>query len=219
MHRFFGAGDERRGGKTASRQKNFVFVYGPLISADNRHRSGFADKVAMPVILKDFQRFWSDFTLHLNVAMLNIKKQTDSECNGVLLEMDEKDLQEFDYREFNFRRMKVDKKLFKPFFKKDSIPDGIFWVAYHPDLIPAKKRLPILSSYLDVVLTGTLTYGKEFAEMFLDTTDNWTEILDDRESPIYARAIKNLTHREEIDNLLYNKFEKENDIIKKVFSG
>lgn len=41
-------------------------------------------------------------------------------------------------------------------------------------LCPASTRFPILQSYLDIVLTGCLEYGVDFAQEFIQTTFLWT---------------------------------------------
>ncbi len=66
----------------------------------------------------------------------------------------------------------------------------------------SEGSVPIAMSYVDVVITGCLEYGEDFAKRFSETTSRWDrQIVDDRSRPMYPRAKKD-PDTEPIDRLL-----------------
>lgn len=203
LDRFYGAGDVRRGGNAASCRKNYIFGYGPLIASQSHRR---ANKDVIPVRLKGYKRIWIDCSIAFNTSAVNLIRDDDFYCNGVIFE----DLKnDFDKREFGYEKVKIDSDKLSYISENQKIPDGDFWV-YISKEHELKHDNFIWQSYLDVILTGCLEYDKSFSKEFLDTTYNWSKILNDRENPVYARFIKNLTEKDTIDKLL-------EDFDKKVF--
>lgn len=84
----------------------YIFGYGSLINHASRLLTGQA-KEAQPVTVHGLQRYWGkvDSTYHISPL---VAAPGDGVCNGVLVKVDEKSLQQFDHREKGYRRIELD---------------------------------------------------------------------------------------------------------------
>ena len=201
--------------KTKKREKikDYIFGYGSIINTNSRNYT--KEKIIgkpIPVILKKkagYKRNWVTLenSKHGKYSFLGIsksKKNADN-INGIIFPINNKDIKNFDKRENpDYYRRKIDLKYFKDYFNMP-LPENINIYTY-----VIKKRFvnnnkcPILQSYLDVVIQGCLEYDNKFAKMFLETTDNWKPIYNDRKNKIYS-SFKNIKlNYKRIDNILKN---------------
>lgn len=166
---------------------NCVFGYGSLISRESRQKTGQSVK-AVPVVLDGFKREWNKPSEKSKMSALGISKLDGVRCNGVIVEIPDGELVKFDMRERGYDRVDINRDSVNvlPGF---NLPDGNLW-AYVPKS-PEKpsREFPIRQSYLDVILSGCLDFGRNFAEDFIQTTFGWDSVwLDDRHRPVYERA-------------------------------
>lgn len=67
----------------------------------------------------------------------------------------------------------------------------------------SSQQYPLVQSYADVILTGCLAIGTDFAIEFIETTQGWGQAwLNDRAQPRYQRAMHAVPHAAEIDQQL-----------------
>lgn len=207
----------------AYKQRHFIFGYGSLICHRSRAVTApsLASKPAMPVLVEHLARTWSariphqkDSTsstgkelkqntndiLHGQTAM-GIERAWNTKCIGVLIEVDDVELDYFDAREGGYDRVEIDLLhihglndnedledshvvLEKASHKRKSqsesktsdsgdLDDVKVWV-YIPHLsLPANKNYPIVQSYVDIIMRGCLDYSSNFVAHFLNTTHGW----------------------------------------------
>ena len=199
--------------KTKKNNDNiYIFSYGGIINSNSRNytKETLYSK-AIPVILKKsagYERNWVTLenSKHGKFSFLGINKtKNNNNINGVLFKINKNDLIKFDKREFpDYYRRKINRKFFKHYFNKD-LPNNIIIYTY----IIKKKYLndnkcPILQTYLDIVLQGCLEYNNKFAKMFLDTTNNWKPIYNDRVNQLYSNFKNIKLNYKQIDNILKN---------------
>ena len=73
------------------------------------------------------------------------------------------------------------------------------YITDHPS--QPSESCPIAQSYVDVVLSGCLDIGDEFAKEFIRTTSGWDKSwIDDRNRPRYRRSLE--VDSDRIDALL-----------------
>lgn len=181
--------------------KNYVFGYGSLISKKSRDKTGVSGDW-FEVRLRGFKRFWTDIPSFEESFLVLIKSKL-SFCNGVLFELDDKSLKDFDKREREvcYKRVELNKDTIEFIEKKSQkIIDGKCWV-YVWNTKRLSHKLPTIQSYVDVILDGCLELGEKFATEFMKTTYDWPKIIDDRKNPQYSRAL-NKPLKKRIDSLL-----------------
>ncbi|PSU35028.1 gamma-glutamylcyclotransferase family protein [Photobacterium lutimaris] len=178
----------------------YIFGYGSLINNASRLLTGQA-KEAQPVTVHGLQRYWGkiDSTYHISplVAALG-----EGVCNGVLVRVDEKALQQFDHREKGYRRIELDPTQLESHQPiEDRLP---VWVYTKADHEPPCHIQPIMQTYVDTVLAGCLAISSVFAKTFVDTTLGWHHPLEnDRHEPKYGNhAGVRDEHIARIDQLL-----------------
>jgi hypothetical protein len=110
--------------------------------------------------------------------------------NGVVYPVDADDMAEFDAREAGYVRVEIPHRMLQPVSWLAVPREGRIWM-YVPTgqergggvarSGPDCAAYPILQSYLDVVVTGALEYGPDFAAETLETTEGWSPYwLNDR---------------------------------------
>jgi hypothetical protein len=109
--------------------------------------------------------------------------------NGVLYAVEGGDLAKYDVREQGYRRVEVPPDENEPVSWQQLPATGTIWV-YIPvkadnepgvGLPAASAEFPLLESYMDVVVEGSLDYGATFARELLETTSDWSNYwLNDR---------------------------------------
>ncbi|MBT4935273.1 gamma-glutamylcyclotransferase [Candidatus Woesearchaeota archaeon] len=169
--------------------KNFIFGYGSLISTESRVRTANTGD-AIPVRVHGLQRAWNFHNKVRKRNALGVILNGDSVCNGIITEVNEETFADFDVREEGYNRIEIDPKNIEVL--KDSLPEGNFWVYVPKESILPTKDSPVEQSYVDVVITGCLEFGEDFAQELINSTLYWDHAwVNDRKNPSYPRYLKN----------------------------
>lgn len=183
--------------------RHWLFAYGSLINADSRALS-FSSNHAQPARVRGFRRGWFH-TAH-DQPLSGVVATHGSAAhviNGVLIQLDEDQLQHADARElpFGYVRTLVDRSVI------DTVSDELTardqaWIYAVPDVADDRTSV-IYQSYLDVILAGCLAIDDGFAREFVRSTGLWhAPWIDDRPRPRYLRAMPPGPMHERIDALL-----------------
>ena len=198
----------------------FIFGFGSLISSESRSLTGDTGS-CIPAKLTGFQRSWSGAFPILDSSLpgmtaVSVAEKADGSVNGVLVEIEPKNIPAFDKREEGYARVEVPMDKVQLCYDAEAtedassttLPSGsTIWVYIAP-VTPPSTTTPILQSYLDVILLGCLEYGEQFAKDFLLTTAGWEVahhgcFVNDRTKPAYRRATQAASGRaEQWDRLL-----------------
>lgn len=170
------------------------FGYGSLVCRAT-HRTEIVD--AIPARLKEWRRHWRprpDMP-GFPAALLSVRPDETAICDGLLVIDRAENLSAVDAREARYRRIAID--------PADLIIDRVLpadfpvWLYVADETLPPHREPPaILRSYLDAVLLGfTLEHGEDGLHRFLAETEGFdTPIHDDREAPVYPRAVSLEAH-------------------------
>ncbi|MGB7270998.1 MAG: gamma-glutamylcyclotransferase family protein [Albidovulum sp.] len=153
------------------------FGYGSLV---NRATHDYA--LATPARLKGWRRIWRH-TAQRQLAYLSAEPAVDTEIDGLIAAVPGNDWAVLDLREEAYQRvpLAIDALVIAPEWAEAV---AIYSVDKAPDAAP----VPILLSYLDVVLQGFLKeFGPDGPLRFFASTTGWGPILDDRALPRYPR--------------------------------
>lgn len=171
--------------------KHYLFGYGSLISKQSRLATGKTG-IAIPVTIQGFQRAWNMISPEMKISGVGVVPQTNSICNGVLVEIDESEIPLFDKRElegsnYNYERLAIP---YNQLVRGEIASSSSMWIyVVKKPLIPTLE-FPIAQSYLDVILTGCFDYGETFASEFIQFTLGWEHPwINDRNCPRYTRAL------------------------------
>ncbi|MGB5868932.1 MAG: gamma-glutamylcyclotransferase family protein [Albidovulum sp.] len=153
------------------------FGYGSLV---NRATHDYA--LATPARLKGWRRIWRHSSQR-PLAYLSAEPAAGAEIDGLIAAVPDNDWATLDLREAAYQRLPL---------AKDSLvmaPDWAEAIAiYSVDQAANAPPLPILLSYLDVVLQGFLKeFGPDGPSRFFASTTGWGPIHDDRALPRYPR--------------------------------
>ena len=159
-----------------ARPTDFIFGYGSLISSASREETEGRSTVAAPVRLSaefGYVRTWNDRSPTGFTAM-GVRKVGVGEAgrtiNGVVYPVGAGDMAEFDDREAGYDRVEIPPRMLQPVSWLAVPSEGRIWM-----YVPTGQRTggtpagsadcayPILQSYVDVVVTGGLEYGPDFA--------------------------------------------------------
>lgn len=181
---------------------DFVFGYGSLISKESRERSVISDQV-FSVNIKGLERGWFAHSEKRKMAVLGVRENSPSWCNGVLIGVDADQLEKFDLREASYTRIKVQASRVTC-LEDNSVSDADTIWAYVPKKIEfPTEEYPIYQTYVDVSLSGCLEYGESFASDFVTTTVFWEgPWIDDRDNPLFIRPMTTVAPREILDYFL-----------------
>ncbi|CAH1562717.1 GGACT domain-containing protein [Vibrio rotiferianus] len=178
----------------------YIFGYGSLINSASRKLTGQTGE-AIPVVAHGLVRYWGkvDDSYILSPLVVN---EGEGQVNGVLLEVDDQALAEFDRRERGYHRIQIRPEQIEAevsFNREYSI-----WVYVKNDPLPPCSLSPIMQSYVDTVLAGCLEVSHAFAEHFVHHTIGWQHAKEnDRHQPKYGNlAGVQVHHYEVIDNLI-----------------
>jgi hypothetical protein len=180
--------------------KHYIFGYGSLMNTRSRLKTANTNK-AIPVRVNGIQRAWNFHNPERKRNVLGAVFKENSTCNGVLVMVPEENLKKFDDREIGYNRVELQLDIISP-LNGHSLPKGKIWM-YSPSklTLPAKDS-PIQQSYIDVVISGCLEFGEDFAEECINSSLFWNyHWIDDRKNPGYPRTLRNLPI-EEIDKIL-----------------
>ena len=168
--------------------KNFIFGYGSLICHESRIKTApsLANVTAIPVMVENLQRMWAariDSRRGVNAQNLmgwtavGVSIQEGTNCNGVLLPVNDDELQLFDKREKHYKRVHVHWSLISKFggghFDEEMMETSNVWVYAQESTVLANRYFPIPQSYVDVIMKGCLSISDEFCKTFIETTQGW----------------------------------------------
>jgi hypothetical protein len=205
------------GDRLAGTPKHYIFGYGSLVNSESRRSTAGRDVPAVPARISadlGYLRSWN-FRSPSGFTALGLRKagpgESGATVNGVVYAVDGDSMEEFDRREAGYTRVPVPRDKIEAAGWQPVPPDGEIWM-YVPNgpgwqpgvgLSLADEDFPILQSYVDVVVTGALEYGVDFAEELLDSTYGWSEYwLNDRDLPRRPWVFQK--RWQEIDQLLAN---------------
>jgi hypothetical protein len=155
----------------------YLFAYGSLINTKyNKQINNNFFKKYIPVNVYNIKRYWIK-SISTNNIYLDIKNDTNSITNGILIEVDNDDLERLDIREKYYTRKIIDKKLISfdyninLVFNNDDIiysyfSDGNKIIPYNFDRYNIQCK-----TYLLECLEGCIYFGTEFFNNFIYTTD------------------------------------------------
>lgn len=157
------------------------FGYGSLV---NRATHAYAP--ARRARLRGWRRMWRHTDLH-SAPFLTAVPDAASEIDGLIAPVPGGDWVALDAREFGYDRHEVT-HLVTPLDGVGAQMLQVYAVPEHRSAPPSVK-LPIVLSYVDVVVQGYLReFGSDGARAFFATTDGWDGPLrDDRDAPLYPR--------------------------------
>ena len=145
----------------------------------------------------------------MSCTYLGAIRDPNFNCNGVIFQVSQQQLDAFDQRETGYNREKIDQKAITMLNGSKSAPEGDVWFYANKERRYASPVCPIVQSYVDICLNGCLeleaTYpmAKQaaFAETFLKTCSNWTKYWEnDRIYP--RRAFIYVPNASKIDQLI-----------------
>ncbi|OUS23155.1 gamma-glutamylcyclotransferase ['Osedax' symbiont bacterium Rs2_46_30_T18] len=176
--------------------RHFIFGYGSLINSISRTVTGETG-AAVAVKVKGFDRHWSRISTAYGMSSVVVVANPLGACNGVLVEIDEAELSNFDIREGGYQRVLVDSSQVE--FYQQSLDLSAarseikIWLYQADKVVDPCSSYPIAFSYLDVILSGCLEYSQEFCSDFVQLTKGWQhETLNDRLAPRYPRVQSDL---------------------------
>lgn len=181
---------------------NLIFAYGSLINAESRAKDGMSGE-GNPVKVVGIRRGWNQAISNPRVTALGVSENADSWCNGILVPLTKSELSGFDKREGagGYKRIRLEEGRIISLQKEFS--GEKIWVYIGEDSDPAASDAPIIQSYIDVIMSGCLSFGENFTKKFVISTHNWDmPWIDDRLDPIYPRAMKEVPLAETIDKIL-----------------
>lgn len=175
--------------------KHFIFAYGSLINSTSRRVTGTAG-ISIPVRVQGLKRYWVSFA-GTNMRAVGVRPDTDSDCNGVLFEVPQEELEKFDMRERGYERhaLSHEQVSYRLPEQNKLSDDNTIWVYIYPEDPHKAQFNPISQAYLDVILLGCLEVDESYAREFLETTYLWQDWHNDRLQPRYPRAIN---HHQEL---------------------
>ncbi|WP_428541855.1 gamma-glutamylcyclotransferase family protein [Profundibacter sp.] len=160
----------------------FFFGYGSLVN-----RKTHEYEQAHPAQITGWRRAWRRSPLR-DLCYLTAVPDADCTIDGLIAAVPDGDWQALDIRERAYLRQDATHQVHHEVNHDPEV--AIYAIEANAHQPPTTKN-PILLSYLDVVVQGYFNeFGEEGVARFFDTTDGWhAPILDDRDAPIYPRAI------------------------------
>ncbi|MDN5929106.1 MAG: gamma-glutamylcyclotransferase [Hyphomicrobiales bacterium] len=170
------------------------FGYGSLVNRATL-RTDIVDII--PARLVGWRRIWRprpDMP-GFPAALLTVRREPGSVCDGVLIVDRAENLAAVDAREARYRRIRLEPVELEISPAREgaaSVDVPIYVYEADPELPPHREPPMILQSYLDAVMQGFLAvHGEEGLRRFLAETYGFAEtpIRPDREKPTYPRAV------------------------------
>jgi hypothetical protein len=170
------------------------FGYGSLVNRATL-RTDIVDII--PARLVGWRRIWRprpDMP-GFPAALLTVRREPGSVCDGVLIVDRAENLAAVDAREARYRRVRLEPpELEVSPAREDAVAADVPVYVYEADPeLPSHREPPmILQSYLDAVMQGFLAvHGEAGLHRFLAETRGFVEtpIRPDRENPAYPRAV------------------------------
>lgn len=169
------------------------FGYGSLVNLDTLRTPYISAHRAR---VTGWERVWlsrpkieGSFAPYEGLAFLSVRPAKNTAIDGLLITDHVSSLAALDEREALYSRTRIN-------FETLMFPDGERVEADHflyvADAAPAAPNARILRSYLDAVMQGYLHhFGEQGLQDFIATTANFDlEIQEDRDAPVYPRAVR-----------------------------
>lgn len=175
--------------------RTFIIGYGSLLKKTSLNRTLPQVETIEPIYLNNYLRSWNaneNIKPTVSSTFLGIKKSNGSRVNCIIFEIETSLLSVLDKREFLYDREKVDFKNIE--FTTDIFDireDDEIWTYITKVPVEPSKEFPIIQSYVDACISGSLEIEKNFniesfAVDFIKTTKQWSSSwVNDR---IYPRA-------------------------------
>jgi len=169
-----------------------IFAYGSLL---NKNTWSFNAELEL-VSLKGWVRQWRQIVQldKSKICALTIYPSSNSIIEGILLKVDDAAELLLGGREIGYEKTIIAGMDITVQNTKIQLTDEtpITYVGSKATTCWASEEAPILLSYIDVVAKGYFDlFGREGAAHFFNSTQGWNlPILDDRDDPIYPRAMK-----------------------------
>ncbi|MDG3088523.1 gamma-glutamylcyclotransferase [Vibrio hannami] len=178
----------------------YIFGYGSLMNEASRTLTGHTGR-SVPAVVHGMIRSWSKIDDTYKASPVAVVRG-DGEVNGVLLEVDDMALKEFDIREAGYHRVELRSEQIECLDRYE--PQGPVWIYIVEEANAPCTNSPIVMSYVDTVLAGCLEISDTFARHFVEHTQGWHHPLkNDRDNPVYSRvAGVESHHQERIDELI-----------------
>ncbi len=161
----------------------YIFGYGSLINSASRRLTGQTGR-AIPASATGLVRYFGKIDDSYILSPL-VVHQGDGQINGVLLEIDEVALAEFDRRERGYQRIALTADRIHT--QEHFDPEKPIWIYVTEQHQPPCSQSPIVQTYVDTVLSGCLEFSEAFARQFVEQTLGWQHPLDnDRHAPKYG---------------------------------
>eukprot|EP00760_Papus_ankaliazontas_P030469 PhM_4_TR4847/c0_g1_i1/m.81534 len=181
--------------------KTFIIGYGSLMNPGSRNLTGETGQ-CHPVWVSGLTRVWGvPVPKHphkdLGWTALSVVA-ADSPTHRiacVALETPASAIPNFDRREVNYTRVRVDPKQVEFYDKNNMILSDdekarATFYYYEPKLVMRPTAaFPIMLTYIDVITSGARLISDEFAENFFDGSSGWSVVLDDRANVQYRSYV------------------------------
>lgn len=162
-------------------QSPYFFGYGSLVNVATHT---YVDP--RPARLSGWRRAWVQTDVH-PLAFLSAVPDSASVISGLVASVPGADWAALDLRETGYDRLPAAEQVDHDLPQETDVQ--VYSVPKETH-ITAEPPLPVLLSYLDVVVQGYLqVFGEEGVAGFFETTDSWDRpFVDDRSAPRYPRA-------------------------------
>ncbi|MCH8533074.1 MAG: gamma-glutamylcyclotransferase [Saccharospirillum sp.] len=179
-----------------------LFGYGSLICNDSRSRTGLSG-AALAVEVAGIARHWAVPVPDYQATAVGALEDPQSQCCGVIFQVDDANLARFDEREQGYNRIPLPWHQVRSLDANPLPTEYPLWAYVGKGVEPPSPNQPIMQTYVDVILHGCLQFNEDFARRFLQTTQSWQHLLDDRHNPGYPRALNNPALAPAVDELLW----------------
>ena len=163
------------------------FGFGSLVNTGTHRYEAFT-----PASVIGWKRAWINNDSYQH-AFLSVVPDVSSQIQGLMAKVPNNDWAELDAREVGYARRVLGHgewlaKASSSLTIQNKPDDVQMYVHVTGEF--AQPIKPILWSYLETVLFGYYQwFGAEGVQGFVDSTVAWTDILDDRQDPIYPRYV------------------------------
>lgn len=179
---------------------NYIFGYGSLMNSASRQLTG-QTATAISATVEGFRRYWGKIDESYTLSPLVVDKGKGY-VNGVLLQVTDAGLQEFDIRERGYHRVLIPATQLESALELTDHDQVWLYIKDSPE--PPCSLSPIMQTYVDTVLVGCLEISEQFAKQFIEQTIGWHFPLEnDRHEPKYGNlAGVKPEHHNKIDALV-----------------
>lgn len=172
----------------------YIFGYGSLMQIASRTRTVPSAFAAAPVIVKGISRGWyyQAPSASLSPTYLGAVDDNIATTNGVIYRVSDSEFAATSEREKDYKPTRIDRSAITMLDGSSVAPEGEFWYYASRDKKTANAEHPIVQSYVDICMDGSLEIeamyplarDARFAEQFVKTCTDWkTPWINDRIFP------------------------------------